>query len=128
MTYDFATRLARNGIRMQTLHQNSGIYKRDQHEITLQNITPERVDVSRYGDYGLSILSSRSFNFVCDTSVFAGLHPAVPKPGDSFEFGGNFYEVMPIMDGQECYDFVTTKRDRIRVYLREITSVYFVGA
>jgi hypothetical protein len=109
---------------MKTLHQNTAIYTREPlHEIELTNVTPERLDVRRRTEYGLSIVDTRIAQFVFDAADLSSQEPPYPVAGDLFQFNGVIYEVASPDESQECFDYITTTRDRIRIYCREIGSV-----
>jgi hypothetical protein len=103
---------------MKELNQNSLTYLRGNTSLTINNFTPEKLDVEQLAAFGIVLVTDKLQDFVFDTSDLSNLTPAYPQRGDKITWGGKTFELMPI--GDELYCFITSTRTRMRVHTRQI--------
>ena len=102
---------------MKQLNDNELVYKRGTVEITIENFTPEKIDVSELGQFGITLVREKAVDFVFDTSDLSSLSPSEPQQGDQLIWNSRTYEVMTI--GEELFNYTTTSRVRIRVHAKQ---------
>lgn len=123
MTYDFSTRLDRLGTRMKDLHDNELTYTRSgSTAITIENFTPEKLNVNNYSMAGVTLLQEQVQDFVFDTSELSSLSPSTPKVGDTLVWGSWTFTVIALKvdEGmEEVFLYTTSSRNRLRVHTKQ---------
>ena len=119
MTFDLATRLDYLGTRMSELHDNSMTYRRGSTTITIENFNTERPSVEQLAIFGMTQITQKCQEFIFDTSELSTLDPALPQQGDEITWGSNTFTVMHDENAIAIYDFITSSRNRIRVYTKQ---------
>jgi hypothetical protein len=118
MTYNFRDRLDTLGSRMKQLHSNSLTYSRSGVSVTVDNFTPEKVDVEQLQALGIAVLNEKWQSFAFDLEDLSVFSPAEPVRNDSITWDGRQYSVSPISD--ELFRYTTSSRKRIIVHARQI--------
>lgn len=118
MSYDVSTRLDYLGTRMQELHQNELTYIRGNESVTIENFTPEKIDVQELAAFGIAMITDRAQDFVFSTESLEAFEESVPLRGDKIRWNGRLYELFSI--GEEIYRYTTSTRLRVRVHSRQI--------
>jgi hypothetical protein len=122
MAYDFATRLDYLGKRMRKLHVNQLLYLKPStgQLITVTSFTPEKIDVTQLGVYGVTLITDKAQDVIFDAFKLSVLSPPLPEQGHQLTWNGTVYEVFSI--GDEVYRHVTSSRKRIRIHTKQISS------
>lgn len=116
MSYNFRDRIGYIGKRQNAVRGEKILYARGAAQITLyavpghtdvQDLVPENViTVARYVDFIISAADLK----------LPGLGITLPIRGDKITWEGNIYIATPPQALEDCYNFTTMYRDRLRVH------------
>lgn len=118
MVYNLADRFDHLRTRMKGLNDNKLVYTRESCSITIENFTPEKVDVTQWALHGVTLLTETAQDFVFDTAELKDLDSPLPMETDEITWDGRKYEVLSV--GEEIFTYTTSSQKAIRVHAKQV--------